>query len=241
LFWSTQKTETSNFYYDLTERNLDELANFVATITGIPLDKIQSYIEEIKSDTQLHQHIRSSLLSDDSMKHSQLQLGRRIGWYAFARATKPKLVVETGVHQGIGAVTLIRALEKNALENFPGRYVGTDIDPLAGGLVNGEFLLTGHVAYGDSIETLAGLDEEIDLFINDSDHSSEYEYREYETVVSKLNSKAIILGDNSHSTDSLMRFSSENQRSFLLFRETPKNHWYPGAGIGCSFIKLGVS
>jgi hypothetical protein len=46
------------------------------------------------------------------MKHSQLQLGRRIGWYAFARATKPKLVVETGVHQGIGAVTLIRALEK---------------------------------------------------------------------------------------------------------------------------------
>ena len=45
----------------------------------------------------------------------------------------------------------------------------------------------------------------------------------------------MILGDNSHVTDELLRFSIEHKRNFVLFRERPKNHWYPGAGIGISY------
>ena len=46
---------------------------------------------------------------------------------------------------------------------------------------------------------------------------------------------ALIIGDNSHESDSLSRFASETGRCFVFFRETPKNHWYPGAGIGFAF------
>ena len=77
----------------------------------------------------------------------------------------------------------------------------------------------------------------IDLFINDSDHSASYEYREYQSIKNKLSPKALILGDNSHVTDELLKFSIENDRNFVLFREEPKDHWYPGAGIGISFPK----
>ena len=64
-----------------------------------------------------------------------------------------------------------------------------------------------------------------------------YEADEYKTIISKLSKNSVILGDNSHSTDELLKFSIEHGRNFVLFRERPKNHWYPGAGIGISFIK----
>ena len=91
------------------------------------------------------------------------------------------------------------------------------------------------ILYGDSIESLAKLDESIDLFINDSDHSAEYEALEYRTIAPKLSERAIIIADNAHVTDELMRFSRASGRRFMFFREEPADHWYLGAGIGLSF------
>ncbi len=51
-----------------------------------------------------------------------------------------------------------------------------------------------------------------------------------------MNQKGIILGDNSHITDKLSKFSAKYNRKFIFFKEEPENHWYPGAGIGISFI-----
>lgn len=75
----------------------------------------------------------------------------------------------------------------------------------------------------------------IDLFINDNDHSASYEIQEYELVNEKLSPKSIILGDNIHVTDKLSRFSREKGRNFIFIPEKPKDHWYPGSGIGVSF------
>ena len=94
---------------------------------------------------------------------------------------------------------------------------------------------SGEVLYGDSISTLEAFSEKIDLFINDSDHSAEYEYGEYQTIAGKLAAGAVILGDNSHITDSLSRFARKSGRCFIFFHEIPKEHWYPGAGIGVAF------
>ena len=76
----------------------------------------------------------------------------------------------------------------------------------------------------------------MDLFINDSDHDVDYEYNEYMTIRNKLSPQAIILGDNSHVSNSLVKFSNENGCSFLFFQEKPDKHWYPGAGIGISYV-----
>ena len=112
---------------------------------------------------------------------------------------------------------------------------GTDINPLAGYLLSGDYANYGSILYGDSIESLKKFDDEIDLFINDSDHSEEYEAGEYKTIANMLSQHAVILGDNSHYTDKLLEFSLETNRHFVFFQEKPKNHWYPGAGIGISF------
>ena len=79
------------------------------------------------------------------------------------------------------------------------------------------------------------LEENINIFVNDSDHSGEYEYQEYLTIADKLADGSVILGDNAHVTDSLSRFSREQDRKFVFFAEKPEEHWYPGAGIGVSY------
>jgi hypothetical protein len=123
---------------------------------------------------------------------------------------------------------------RNKAEGFDGKYIGTDKDPNAGFLFTKPYSDFGKIFYGDSIESLKAI-QDIDLFINDSDHSADYEYHEYLTIAANLTPNAIILGDNSHISDSLRRFSEERHRHFLFFPEKPKDHWYPGAGIGISF------
>ena len=116
-----------------------------------------------------------------------------------------------------------------------GDYIGTDINPEAGFLFSAEYAQAGKVLYGDSIESLRALDATIDLFINDSDHSADYEAAEYEVIRDKLSDRAVLVGDNSHGSDRLLEFSLQQKRDFVFFKEEPVNHWYGGAGIGISF------
>lgn len=154
-------------------------------------------------------------------------------WYTIVRATKPDIVVETGVDQGMGAVVLCAALRRNALEGHAGKYFGTDLNPHAGYFLQGEYAKFGKILYGDSLKSLETLDK-IDLFINDSDHSASYEKAEYELVRDKLTPGAIILGDNAHVTSELAEFSMRYGRRFIYFAEEPENHWYRGASVGIS-------
>ena len=239
--WGFRSNETTNYTYELTDVNRRYLAHTVAVVCGTSYEAIVGYMSEVEHDAYLLAFVAAETQRSPFRRHadSKCAFGRRVGWYAFARALKPRLVVETGVDKGLGAVLLSSAILRNRAEGHAGRYVGTDIDPDAGFLLTGKYRDGGGVIYGDSIETLKGLAGPIDLFVNDSDHSADYEYREYMTIESKLSKDAILLGDNSHASDSLARFSAERGRGFLFFREVPKDHWYPGAGIGISFSQGG--
>ena len=117
--WCFKDTENSNFYYDLTDLNLKHLKHLIVAITGASLRVIGGYIDEIREDQFLKTHIQKQLESAGYLKDSkdiQVEFGRRIGWYVFVRLLKPRVVVETGVHHGVGACVLTRALMKNAQE-----------------------------------------------------------------------------------------------------------------------------
>ena len=232
--WVDQRTEKDNFYYELTSRNRRDLGSLISSLLGLPPLDAFNYLEELRTNEELVNHVREAWSSDSSRADSVVGFGRREGWYAFIRALKPKVVVETGVHDGVGALVILSALRKNLDEGYPGRYIGTDINPRAGWLIPPGFDEISTVLYGDSLESLARLDDSIDVFINDSDHSAEYEAAEYEAIAPLLSDTSLILGDNSHSTDSLREFAKKTGRPYVFFREEPHNHWYPGAGIGIS-------
>jgi len=235
--WSINSKEDTNFTYPITKQNTLYLANTIAVILNKDISEILNYISELEQNEDLKKHvIKYTSQSKESFNaDKRCDFGRRIGWYVIARTIKPKLVIETGVDKGLGGVLLCEALLKNREDGVNGQYIGTDINTIAGYLINGKYSEVGQVLFGDSIESLTTINEPIDLFINDSDHSAEYEYQEYQTITHKLSKNAIILGDNSHCTQMLAKYSNEQGRKFLFFKEEPLNHWYPGAGIGISF------
>ena len=239
--WLRESRETSNFTYDLTPRNELHLAHLLALVTGRPAQEIAGYFDELRHDIALRNVVIDQVerLERRGGYDPVARYGRRIGWYALVRTMKPKVVIETGVEKGLGAMVLCAALLRNAREGAEGRYYGTDIDRGAGMLFCEPYRNMGEILYGDSIETLSAFTEAVDIFINDSDHSADYEGREYRVIAPRLSEHALIIGDNAHVTDELLKFSSETGRQFVFFREEPANHWYLGAGIGLSFWATG--
>jgi hypothetical protein len=237
ISWLALSNEQTNFTYGLTRLNELQLAGFTDVITDCGIEKCLQYFNELKQDKVLREHLDQKTLASPERQFADLGggFGRRIGWYAFVRITKPKLVVETGVDKGLGSCVIAAALMRNAAEGYPGRYLGTDINPKAGYLFSDSYADMGKILYGDSIESLSSLTDSIDLFINDSDHSQDYEAREYQVIHSKLSENAIILADNAHATDALFDYSLRENKKFLFFKEQPESHFYPGAGIGVSF------
>lgn len=235
--WLTKSKEITNYTYDLTDDNKRYLGSLLSDILNVRFEQIMSYIDELENNRELRQHIQAAIKHSDYsyVADTEVRYGRRLGWYAFARAMKPRVIVETGVDKGLGSCVLTAALKKNQEEGHEGRYFGTDINPKAGYLLSDTYAGYGSILYGDSVESLNGLNASIDLFINDSDHSADYEAEEYQTIVHKLSVDAIILGDNSHATGKLLSFSLAMDRRFVFFQERPREHWYPGAGIGISF------
>lgn len=239
LKWGITSREDTNFTYNLTPGNIRYLANTISNVTGEDYSIILKYMNEVETDTVLKETILTAIKNSSLKKiaDTEVRYGKRLGWYAFARVIKPKIIIETGIDKGLGSIIMCSALIRNKEEGYNGKYYGTDINPEAGYLLSGKYREVGEILFGDSIKSLSEFTENIDLFISDSDHSAEYEYQEYLTIKKLMTEKTIILGDNSHITDKLAIFSNETNRNFLYFNEEPLNHWYPGGGMGISFHK----
>jgi len=195
------------------------------------VQEIEQYFLELESNVHLKQHIATQLRASRRGNEIDRQafFGRRLGWYAIVRATKPNVVVETGTEKGLGSLVIAEAL----LRNGKGELVTIDIEPQSGLLIGGDWARVIERAIGDSLVALSTINN-IDLFIHDSDHSADHELRELDSVTSHLSATAIVLSDNSHATSVLAEWSLRSNRQFLFFAEKPLNHWYPGAGIGVS-------
>jgi len=165
---------------------------------------------------------------------NEIYFGRRIAWYAIVRATKPAVIVETGVDKGLSSVLLCSAIELNQVEGYSGFYYGIDIYINAGYLLCDNYAKYGKLLFGNSLDVLNNFNNKIDLFINDIDQSCIHEMKEYDIVKNKLNTDSIIIADNAHVTDELSKFSLLNNRKFIFFKEQLYNHLYPGGGIRIS-------
>src|SRR3984957_1943940 len=63
--WVLRSREHTNYTYDLTPRNLEHLAWWVATLTGVPVPQVRAVIVEAQSDGDLHDHISRGIDASD--------------------------------------------------------------------------------------------------------------------------------------------------------------------------------
>ncbi len=225
--------ELANFTYDIANR--DELIDFVARQLGVDRALVRRYADELAGDGELADRLAKKLATRRDRKRLPLY-GRRIGWYCIVRIKKPRLLVETGVADGLGSAVLVRAAERNAAEGAPCRVIGIDIDPSVGWLLDDELRRRHELVIEDSHTALPRLlaGQSLDLFIHDSAHTYEHEADEYRLVAPHLAPDAIVLSDNAHAVPALEDFARAAGRPFAFFREQPLRHFYPGAGIGLS-------
>jgi predicted O-methyltransferase YrrM len=236
--WLFGSREHHNYTYELTRRNRNHLAWYVAAVCGVPVTSVRRWFAELESDEALRAHIAAATAASArrGLADRTVRYGRRLGWYAMVRARRPAHVVEAGVDKGLGTCVLAAALLRNAADGHPGRLTGMDINPDAGYLVGAKpWAEVVDLVIGDSVASIRSLTTPVDLFLHDSDHSVAHERAELAALRDQLAPQALLLTDNVTHTDVLARYAEATGRRFLAFTERPARHWYPGDGIGAAW------
>ena len=231
LVYLAANRETTNFTYDIANR--ESLAVFIDSALGLAAGSARRFIDELDDDRAIRQAIRRAL-GDRSDRNRDMPFGRRLGWYAVIRAQHPKVVVETGVHDGLGSIAILRALDRNAAQGFDGRLISFDVNPRAGWLIPSSLRKRHDLVIGDSLAFMPSSvgDRTIDVFIHDSNHSFQHESSELELASAAAVAKTVFMSDNAHATTALRDFATEHGLQFSFWQEHPTRHFYPGAGIG---------
>lgn len=232
--WLVRSREHTNYTYDLTPRNLEHLAWWVALVTDEPVGRARDWIAEANEDAELRAHVRETTArsSRRGLADTEVRFGRRLGWYALVRALRPERVIETGTDKGLGSVVIAAAL----LRNGTGRLSTLDLNPESGYLVTGRYADVIDRVIGDSVAVLEADREPVDLFLHDSLHTYEYESAELAAVKSRLTERAVVLSDNAHESEALAHWAEKRGRRFSFFAEQPAGHWYRGDGIGAAWL-----
>jgi predicted O-methyltransferase YrrM len=227
--WLRGSREYTNFTYDLTDLNRLYLAWFVAGLTGAAVAEVRALFSEIERDERLIECLRLSARTH-RLADPVPRFGRRLAWYALARILKPAHIVESGTDKGLGSLVFASAL----LRNGSGRLTTIDPDPRAGYLITGQWAEVTDLIRGDSIVCLRD-SSVVDLFLHDSLHTAEHEAAELSAVESQLAPRAVVMSDNAHATSCLAHWSERRGWNFAYFQERPKEHWYPGGGLGVAY------
>jgi hypothetical protein len=222
--------EPANITYEIA--NTDELAHWAANVAGCDVDQAMVYVAELDADYVLGDRVRAATAGHWLWTKASPPFGRRAGWYALVRAIRPALIVETGVHDGLGSLVLLRALERNIEEGHPGRLVSFDINPRAGWLVGDHPLWELRIE--DSRVGLPQLLEQasdLGMFIYDGWHTYADERADHMIAVEHLAARGVLLSDDAYSP-ALSDVCRELGLRYYEFRETPTRHFYSGTALG---------
>ena len=230
--WLVRSRETTNFTYDLDALNLDQLCWFVSAVAGADIALVRGWLRELEGDRDLFDQLTRRLSTNPRRRicATEPHWARRFGWYALVRATQPECVVETGTHLGLGSCVIAAAL----IRNGHGRITTIDIDPDAGYLIADPWASVIDKRTGSSVDLLANL-RDVDLFLHDSLHTYDYETAELAAVEPNLSPGSLVLSDNAHDSRALSDWAERTGRHYLFFKEHPRDHWWPGDGIGAAW------
>ncbi len=134
--------------------------------------------------------------------------------YVCCRLLKPKVVVETGVANGLSSFYILSALEAEKV----GKLFSIDLPPFEqgqgspGSLVPPELRCRWELIIDDSIKGLRRLfmkGMSVDLFLHDSEHTYSHMKSEFDIVWPNLAVGGILLGDDAESNSAFERAVSQ--------------------------------
>jgi hypothetical protein len=219
--------EPDNFTYEIA--NEHELATWVATVASCEPEQTQRYVVEPEVDRTLKTRLQTATAGKWLWTKSRPPFGKRLGWYALARVLRPGLIIEVGVHDGLGALLLLRALEHNAEDGYPGRLVSFDVNPKAGWLVGQHPLWDLRIeASQQGLAALFSQGVVVDMFIYDGWHSYQAETADLSLTAEHLAPDGVLVSDDAQVTHALADLCRDRALAYFEFHEVPRQHFYPG-------------
>jgi predicted O-methyltransferase YrrM len=244
--------EFSDVLSRLRRASAADVWRWVSTLPALltapsPIDSVAALCQVFPGTTQSQAlALQDELSSDKSFFcaldcEMQKRRGRtniRLEWHTFlysaVRIVRPKVVLETGVFDGVSSSLILRALERNAAGtlvsiDLPAREMITDAtdrmregalpwhcDP--GWIVPEGLRERYRLHLGDSKQLLPGLLKEygqLDIFLHDSLHTYHHQFFEYEVAWPYLAQGGLLLSDDIFWSRAFHRFVSKHKLQYL--------------------------
>jgi hypothetical protein len=219
--------EIESFSFELA--NEPEVVAEMAAALGRPETEIAAYAAETHDDPELGELLAHHLRWRFDVKHRP-PLGSRLAWYLVARALKPKLIVETGIYQGLGSLVLLRALERNRQEGSPGELMSFDALPSAGSVVRAQARRGWSRIVGSTRDTLVPALEgrQVDMLFQDTSHDEENQSFEFGAALSHAAPRLLLLDGSGGVSATLKATSAEHSGAYHLIAMRSRDHIHPG-------------
>ena len=201
---------------------------FLAEVTGSTVATIAQFVEEPFEDVEFMAHLRGAeeTFRELQLVSADLYAKKVLIPYAVVRASKPELIVETGVANGVSTAYVALALHRNGQGRLHSIEIG-DSTYLPAAKEPGWFVpewlrprWTLHI--GDSKAVLPRLLNElkqIDIFFHDSLHTYDHMMFEFEQAHSFLRTGGILLADDALWNQSLADFARRSgARQWAILR-----------------------
>jgi predicted O-methyltransferase YrrM len=226
--------------YTYRVANLEGMLAAINEVTGIPLDTLSGYVSEADHDPELGERLARRLRWRFDVKRRP-QLGNRLGWYVLIRGLRPELVVETGIYNGLGSLTLLRALQHNRAEGAPGRLVSFDRSDAAGWLVderNGQHWERVLGSTADTLErTLSG--RRVGALFQDSDHSLETQRLEFGAALANAAPTLLLVDGSGGERRVLQQLTLDAAAQYRCVNLGAADHWYQRGALAFAVLRTG--
>jgi hypothetical protein len=219
--------------YTYAMDNEREYAEFLAPLVGVDPEQVQAWLNEAKTDPYL---TRDRGICWSSKR--RLLLGNRLMWYPITRALKPRVIVEAGIHDGLGSEMFLCALKRNAAEGSPGRLISFDVFEDTGWLVHPDLRSNWQI---ELEQTTTGLDRalrdvEVDLFLHETPHEDELIRIELDAVMKRAGERLVVIDTSGLQCQTLRQYCDRFDTPHHYFLDKPKDHVVKSFGIGIAFF-----
>jgi Methyltransferase domain len=222
--------EIESFSYEL--ENEPEVIAGLAAALGRPQAELAAYAAEIRDDPEFNALLSRHLRWRFDTKR-RLPLGNRLPWYVLVRARKPQLVVETGIYQGLGSLTLLRALERNRQEGSPGELMSFDTLQGAGSIVREHVQQGWRRFVGSTRELLlpALEDRRVDMLFQDTPHNEVNQRFEFGAALSRAAPNLVLLDGSGGWATTLEAICAERNGTYHRVPLRSHDHVSPGGDV----------